>query len=369
MNKKFWATTFTLSGTIIGAGILGLPYIFAQSGYLVGLSWLVALTAIMLYVNLILAETTLRTKGAHQLTGYAKKYLGKRGEHLMLLAVVFGIYSALLAYLIGEGNSLSAIFPGNIPPILFTIIFWLVITTLLQKGMKELKQIETWGVTTIIIIIICIFIIYLPQIQLDNLTTYNPHATTLPIGVIMFALLGFSSIPELRREIKGQESLLRNAIIIGTLIPSVLYIIFTATFVGTLGSEVAQIATISFGPLVTLLGIFTMFTSYFVLSFSLQATYKLDLKLPPKTIFILTSILPFFLYLIVTQLNLATFTTILGIGGVISGGITGILILLIAYKAKKTTKQNSNINLPLPLPLIILISLLFIIAIILELTH
>jgi hypothetical protein len=32
-TKRFWATTFTLSGTIIGAGILGLPYVFSQSGY------------------------------------------------------------------------------------------------------------------------------------------------------------------------------------------------------------------------------------------------------------------------------------------------------------------------------------------------
>ena len=54
MDKKFWATTFTLTGTIIGAGILGLPYVFAKSGFLVGLFWLVVLGAIMIFVNLSL---------------------------------------------------------------------------------------------------------------------------------------------------------------------------------------------------------------------------------------------------------------------------------------------------------------------------
>ena len=77
MNKKFLATTFTLTGTIIGAGILGLPYVFAKSGFLVGIFWLIAIASIMIFVNLAMGEITLRTKGNHQLPGYANKYLGK----------------------------------------------------------------------------------------------------------------------------------------------------------------------------------------------------------------------------------------------------------------------------------------------------
>ena len=118
MNKKFWATTFTLTGTIIGAGILGLPYVFAKSGFLAGLFWLIVLGAVMIFVNLALGEITLRTKGAHQLSGYAEKYLGKWGKRAMFFAMIFGIYSALLAYLIGEGESLSKLIPGNINPII-----------------------------------------------------------------------------------------------------------------------------------------------------------------------------------------------------------------------------------------------------------
>ena len=143
MNKKFWATTFTLTGTIIGAGILGLPYVFAQSGFLAGLFWLIVLGAVMIFVNLTLSETILRTKGKHQLSGYAEKYLGRWGKYAMFFAMLFGIYSALLAYLIGEGESLSKLLPGNINPILLGIAFWLVMTLLLREGLRGLKKIET----------------------------------------------------------------------------------------------------------------------------------------------------------------------------------------------------------------------------------
>jgi len=63
MNKKFWAATFTLTGTMIGAGVLGLPYVFAQSGFVIGLFWLIILGSILIFVNLSLGEITLRTKG------------------------------------------------------------------------------------------------------------------------------------------------------------------------------------------------------------------------------------------------------------------------------------------------------------------
>lgn len=81
-GKGIWATTFTLSGTVIGAGILGLPYVFAKSGFLFGLFWLLVLGIITLYTFLCLGEISLRTKADHQLPGLAGKYLGKGGNGL-----------------------------------------------------------------------------------------------------------------------------------------------------------------------------------------------------------------------------------------------------------------------------------------------
>jgi len=98
LKRKFFSTAFTLTGTIIGAGILGLPYVFSKAGFLVGIFWLILLGFIMLFVNLSLGEISLRTKKIHQLPGYAEKYLGKKGKIIMFFAVIFGIYSALLAY-------------------------------------------------------------------------------------------------------------------------------------------------------------------------------------------------------------------------------------------------------------------------------
>jgi len=371
MNKKFWATTFTLTGTIIGAGILGLPYVFAKAGFLAGLFWLIVLGAVMIFTNLALGEITLRTRGRHQLAGYAKKYLGKTAGRVMFLAMIFGVYSALLAYLIGESESISRLIPWNVSPLILAVAFWVIMTLLLREGLKGLKKIETYGVLAIIAIVVGIFIRFLPQIELSNLSTFNGAAFAAPIGVVIFAMLGFTSIPELRKEIHGNERLFKKAIILGSVIPIILYVLFSAVFVGVLGNSVTEVATLSFGPIITLLGIFTMFTSFFVLSYSLRDTFKYDFKASGKMNFIFTSLIPLVLYFLVAKFKIASFATILGIGGVISGGITGILILLINRRAKKTTRNGKDPEILVPMDyfLIIIIAIIFIAGIILEFTH
>lgn len=366
-KKRFFATVFTLSGTIIGAGILGLPYVFSKAGFFVGVFWLIILGFIMLFVNMCLGEVSLRTKGIHQLPGYAEKYLGKFGKFFMFFAVIFGIYSALLAYLIGEGQSFSKLFFGSLDySVYFAIAFWVAMTFLLREGLRGLKKVEFYGMTVIIGIILAMFFWFFPDIHLNNLNYYDFSIFFLPFGVILFALLGFVSIPELRREIKGEEKLLKKAIIFGSLIPVILYFIFTLVFVGVLGKSIEQVATISFGNFIIFLGIFTMLTSYFVLSFSLRDIFVYDLK-KKELSFVFVSLVPLLLYFAITFFDLADFIKILGIGGVVSGGITGVLILLMNLKAKKKGNRKPEFSVPINWIIIGILSLIFFAGIIFEL--
>jgi amino acid permease len=367
-DKKFWSTVFTFTGTIIGAGILGLPYVFSKSGFFVGFSWLIVLGFILIFTSLCMAEVALRTRGKHQLAGYVERYLGKWPSRVMIFAVVFGIYSALLAYLIGEGQSFSFIFTGGLDyAVYFAFGFWLVMVLLLREGLKELKKVETWGVLAIIFIIILITLYFFPQIKVDNLLTFDFSYLFLPFGVVLFALLGFTSIPELRFEIRGKEEKLKKAIILGAIIPIVIYAVFCLIFVGVLDQNIPQVATLGFGRLVTVFGIFTMLTGYFVLSFSLKDLFKYDLKMSKKSNFFFVSVVPLVLYLLVNFFGLASFVKILGIGGVVAGGLTGILILITNKKAKKRGNRKPEFKMPLSWIVVIILSLVFLLGIMVEL--
>ncbi len=366
--KSSLAAVFTLAGTAIGAGILGLPYAFAKSGFLAGLGWLVALGALMIYLNLALGEVSLRTNGKHHLVGYAKKYLGKWGRVAMIFAILFEIYSALLAYLIGEGQSLSRLFFGTAQySFVFGILFWLALSLLVYGGIKRLEKVEYIGVSLLLSTILLIFVLLSPNISISNVAQVNFSNAFLPFGIVLFALLGFTSIPNVKEEITKNKKFLRKAIIFGTLIPVVAYALFSFAFVGTLGGAVDQVATNSFGgllgKLLIVLGILTMMSAFFVLSYALRDITEEDLK-EHRLVFIIVSVVPLALYILVSIFNIAGFATVLGIGGAVSGGILGILILLMNIKSKKKGDRKPEYAVKINWFWIILLSLIFIAGIV-----
>lgn len=366
LDKKFWSAVFTLCGTIIGAGILGLPYVFAQAGFFIGLFWIIFLGVIVLYVFLCLGEVALRTKETHQLLGYTELYLGRGFKGVMFFALLFGVYTALLAYLIGEGEILSFIFSGSSYAFYYALGFWFFMTVLLREGLRGLRRIETYGVLAILTLILIIFTYYLPQVSLNNLMPLNTTHFFLPFGIVLFALIGFNCVPELEMILKGSEKKLRSAITWGVLIPITVYILFTLAVVGFLGGDIPQISTIGLGKLVSTLGVFTMLTSYFVLSFSLKDVYHFDLGYQKRVSFFLVSVIPLLLYITLYYTHQLNFIRVIGIGGVISGGLTGILILFMNIHAKKLGRRKPEYSMPINWFIITLISLVFIAGMIVE---
>ncbi len=340
-----FAAIATLTGTAIGAGFLGIPYVVARSGFLVGFIHLVVLALVIMLINLYLGEVILRTKGNHQLPGYASKYLGKGARGMMIFTMLFGIYAALIAYFIGEGEVLSFIFTGTLQnSLIFSIAFFVVIAFLVYFGIEALKKGETIGMIAILLIVVVLAIIFLPKMNFSNLAyiSDNPIEWFLPYGVILFSFLSFSALPEVKQEIRGNERMFKKAIIIGALIPLIAYTVFTVAVVGFAGKATPEIATIALGKIPSLLAVFTMFTAGFALSNALRDMYKLDLKMKHLYAWLMAIVLPFIIFLALYFFKLATFITVLEWSGVVSGGVTGTLALLMLMKAKKQGDRTSE---------------------------
>jgi tyrosine-specific transport protein len=367
-NWKLFAAVSTLTGTIVGAGFLGIPYVVAKSGFLIGLVQIILIGIVLLIANLYLGEIMLRTKKIHQLPGLAKIYLGEKGYGIMFFSMLFGIYSALIAYLIGEGESLSYIFTGGLDyAVYFAVGFWIVLSCFVYKGIRALKKGESIGIFFVFAILALILITFLSKVNTENLMVYNWSYAFLPVGVIIFALLGFSAIPEVLIELRRNEKLMKKAIIIGSLLPIIVYCLFTLIVVGFSGSSTPEIATFALGKIFILLGVFTMFTAFFALSMAMRDIYKFDLHYGNFKSWLLACLTPLILYLIVYFFDLVSFTEILGIGGVISGGLSGILILLMVGKARKIGERKPEYKVKLPSWIIFILILVLVIGMLFQL--
>ena len=365
-RHQLWIAIATLMGTVIGAGILGIPYVVAKAGFLYGFLLIIIIGTAFLYLNLFTAEIILRTKGKHQLTGYAEKYLGKTGKILMTFALLTGIYGALTAYLIGEGETLRSVFGistllATLPVFLqdnfYILLFFIIAVGIVIRGLKAAGKTELISISLLVLIVILTGIFSYDHIDFHHFTSFNPLYLFLPYGVILFACVASPSIPEVTEILAKEKKNIKKAILIGSIVPVIIYLLFAFIIVGLVGAEQfdllqpnQRIATVALsvyaspylGLLANLLAILAMFTSFLTLGIALVEMYQYDYKFPRWLALLLTFSIPLALALG----NFSTFFIVLGFTGVFSGGLDGILLMLMYWKAKKQGDRTPEFFLP-----------------------
>lgn len=353
---NFFIATATLIGTIIGAGVLAIPYAIAKAGFLTGLLNLAVLSIASILIYLYTGEIILRTKQKYQLTGYARKYLGNVGSILMAFSMIFGIYGALISYIIGVGSSFSELLgmqgisfmmPGFSIQfnVVFSILFFIFASSIVYLGIKMVGKSEIIMSSMIILLLSAATFIAMSRINAANLASFSLSKIFIPYGVILFALSGAVAVPEMKEQLGKNKKLLKKAIIIGVSIPIILYFLFSLAVVGYCGSATTEMATVClgrhFGITAFLIGnifaILAMATSFLTLGLGLKEMYNYDYKINKRFSWVLACIIPliFFILILLFVKQEIFFKTI-----AISGGITmtleGILIVLMHNIAKKS---------------------------------
>lgn len=346
---KFEAVAIVV-GTVIGAGVLGLPYVFAQSNFFTALTVLVVVTLAMLMLLLFLGEIALRTPTRHQLTGYVEIYLGKLAKHFLAVVSVLSLYGSLLAYTIGQGEVLAAIFGGSTT--LWSIVFYVVFSALVIMGLKTVKSWELILTLAIFAVVVLIGWISAPEIHVPNINGFSFDNIFVVYGVILFACSGIAAVGEVRDMLfgGGREKLMKKTIIWGAILPSIIYVIFSFLVVGVTGAETTPVATVglgqALGPKMVLVGnIFAfvaMASSFLALGIALREIFTYDYSVSPRTSSILVVAVPIIVFL----LGVRGFIEVLSFVGAIGTGLAGILMLFVYWVARTKGKRKPEYKIP-----------------------
>lgn len=356
MKNNFFRAVAILTGTVIGAGMFGIPYVVSKVGFLIGFIYLIVLGIMVLLITLAFGEIVVRTKKRYQMTGYAKKYLGRWGQRLMAFLLVFGIYGALLAYTIAIGNFLQIIFSPYFggTAFIYSIIFYVLGSVAILFGLKIVEKFEYFMVLLLLFIVGLIVIIGARQIDFGNFVGFGSGLAFifLPYGVILFSYTGASIIPEMADLLVDNKKKLKLAIITSMLIAGIVYILFAFVVFGISGSDTSEEAIIGLENFLgqriiilgAILGILTIATSFFSLGLVLKHIYKTDYKMNNWFSWMLACIAP----LIIFILGIRSFISVIELVGTITGGLQGILILMMFKRAKKKSDVKPVYVLRLP---------------------
>lgn len=350
INKRQFQAIAYLAGITIGAGILTLPYVFSQVGIKIGILELIVVWLIVLLITLYLAEIVLRTKGDHEVTGLAEKYLGKKGKHILVAVSILYIYGAILAYSIGLGEAVHGIL-GTEQAISSVIIF-LLLAAVVFFGLKVVTKAESLLTPFIFCIIILLLFYAFNKIDTAHYATSNLENLLVPLGPLFFALLGFWCVPDMKRVIKDNKKL-KSTIIIGVTLVAVSYLLLVLVVVGVSGADTTPLFSIGItkyvnhgiGKIIHLFTIFTLTTSFVGLGFTLKEIYQLDYKWKNTTAWLATFAIPFVLLF----LTKGDFLQIISITGAVASVFVLIILVLMFHKAKKKGTRKPEFSLPIPI--------------------
>ncbi len=311
------ANIFLLIGTVIGAGIFSLPFVFETLGiYFFPL--LFALTLISIYLSHAYMHIIKISKKKDQLPAYIEKPLGKFFSETAKFFLIFSLMGALTGYLMLINFAIKNVFYFLIPT-------WIIL--LFKRDLIE----EVDDMLSFVLIVLLGTVIFT---GFKNLSFFSkiiyyikPHLTFKDLinsyGIILFSLTGFSIIPELNFKKNP-----RLSVVISYLVIFVIYSLFAFSYYPK-------------SVLLTLTIVFAIITSYIPLSLVTEEILEKDINLPNKISKPLILFTPVIFFLIGGD----DFLTAFSITGGVFIAILQILIILAYMKAKKQKRAELIVSL------------------------
>ncbi|MEA5582360.1 aromatic amino acid transport family protein [Nodularia harveyana UHCC-0300] len=249
-----------IAGTTVGAGILALPAVTLPSGVFPSTVLLIAVWLYTVISGLLLAEVcvnAMRLQGRLSigLLSMVEGTLGFVGARIAGAAYLFLNYALLVAYMTEGGNilvsgvsqlwGLEKIPPAWLGTMTFTVIFGGIMYLGREKFIEKLNS-------TFVVIVITSFVGLLflggGQVKTVQLFTHNWTALGSAVSVMLVALFFHNVVPVVVTQLEGDIPKIRQSILIGSLIPLIMFLIWNAVILGSFNPEMVQ-STDNFDPL------------------------------------------------------------------------------------------------------------------------
>lgn len=363
MNLKLIGGILLVTGTCIGAGMLALPVATAQDSLLSSTMLMLVCWFIMTIGALYLLETNLRFPPGINMVNMAKRTMGKAGAAVAWLTTLLLFYSLLSAYITGGmqvtqawiHTVLNIHVSSPLSALIFTILLGWVVLRGVHAVVSSNRALMILKGGAMVLLIFAIF----PHAQWQN-ATFGDSNHILNAATVVITSFGFANIiPSLRPYFQEDIASLKKAVIFGSLVPLVIYLLWIFAVHSALppsgplslmamqesGNASSQLAssliTVTQSGVITLLAhIFTsicVLTSFLgvglILSDFLEDSTGVSKKTTKGLCF--NASLTFILPTLIAMFYPKAFITALSYAGIICVVLLMLLPILMAYFARK----------------------------------
>jgi tyrosine-specific transport protein len=356
-----------LAGTAIGGGMLALPVLTAAGGFWPAVAIYLLCWLFMTATGLLLMEVFLWSKEETNIVSMAKMTLGLPGKIIAWILYLFLFYSLTVAYVSGGGALVKDLFEAfgksELPSWLSPFIFVLIFAPFVTLGAKAVDSINRLLMAGLILSFLIFVVMGVKHIEVNLLSHFNLPLAMLATPVV-FTSFGFQgTVPSITNYLGRNPTKVKKAILWGTFIPLVTYILWEALILGVVPAEqLAQAKTLgqsAVAPLKNALHIpwlfkigeffafFALITSFLGVTLGLLDFMSDGLKVKKNVAgkFLLSSLI-FGPPLLFSMVNPGVFLNALHYaGGLGCALLLGLLPIVMVWRGRYTLKLKSSYSL------------------------
>jgi tyrosine-specific transport protein len=243
-NNRFWGAVLLITGTTLGGAILALPITTGLAGLIPSLFVMFLVWALMLLSGFYFLEVNLHVRGENNLVSMAGATLGPFTQKLVAIIYLILLYALTSAYLLGCSqlmtdflkpwftlNESREIAMGSVA------LFFALFLAFGTEAVDVLNRLMMVGLSFAFVLIVWLGgkHVDVAHFQHVNLSYLFPSISTI------LTTFGFHVIiPSLTTYLEHDEKLLKKALVFGTSIPLVIYVIWEILSLGVLPLESLQ---------------------------------------------------------------------------------------------------------------------------------
>jgi tyrosine-specific transport protein len=236
IQSKTFGAVLLITGTAIGAGMLGLPVSTGASGLAASICVTISCYFYMLATIFLFLEAMYYSPNAStNLTGLCRRLSGRIAESITWLLFLSLLYIASAAYMVGSGEILSGsfailanhqtfamfLFSGFFGSIAFFKMHWV----------DYLNRLLIYG---LVIAFAALIFTSCPHIKLNNFSGGTPYLAIYSIPIVITSFTSHLILPSIRAYLDNNLAQLKKSILIGCTIPLLFYIIWEFLILGLL---------------------------------------------------------------------------------------------------------------------------------------
>lgn len=244
-GSKNRASILTMSllvtGNLLGAGILALPVNLGPAGLLPALAGIVLVWALMLYSAYVLADQKELADGqAGGLPAFFGARLDPSAKWVAVAADMVIFYGVLTAYLTGTTAVVTGLFAVPAPKWVVTAAYFAVVAGLTGFGMALLRRCNAAILVCMGLTFTALIVMVLPEAKASHALPMRWDFLPSAMPVALTAFLFHNLVPTLCREMNGDKTAVRRAILFGSLIGLAMNLAWTLAVFCALPMEGAQ---------------------------------------------------------------------------------------------------------------------------------